>query len=29
MTPASGTVTGTANQYNRHTGFTFDSTPIL
>jgi iron complex outermembrane recepter protein len=24
-----GTVTGTANQYNRHTGFSFDSTPIL
>jgi outer membrane receptor protein involved in Fe transport len=25
----SGTVTGTANEYNRSTGFTFDSTPIL
>ena len=24
-----GTVTGTTNQYNRSTGFTFDSTPIL
>jgi iron complex outermembrane recepter protein len=24
-----GTVTGTANQYNRRTDFTFDSTPIL
>jgi iron complex outermembrane recepter protein len=24
-----GTVTGTANEYNRRTGFTFDSTPIL
>ena len=24
-----GTVTGTANEYNRHTGFSFDSTPIL
>src|SRR5579872_5610971 len=24
-----GTVTGTTNQFNRHTGFTFDSTPIL
>jgi outer membrane receptor protein involved in Fe transport len=24
-----GTVTGTTNQYNRTTGFTFDSTPIL
>jgi outer membrane receptor protein involved in Fe transport len=24
-----GTLTGTANQYNRSTGFTFDSTPIL
>ncbi len=24
-----GTVTGTTNQYNRRTGFTFDSTPIL
>jgi len=24
-----GTVTGTSNQYNRTTGFTFDSTPIL
>jgi iron complex outermembrane recepter protein len=24
-----GTVTGTTNQYNRTTGFTFDSTPVL
>lgn len=24
-----GTVTGTANEYNRRTGFSFDSTPIL
>lgn len=24
-----GTITGTANEYNRHTGFSFDSTPIL
>jgi iron complex outermembrane receptor protein len=24
-----GTVTGTTNQFNRHTGFSFDSTPIL
>jgi iron complex outermembrane receptor protein len=26
---AAGTVTGTTNQFNRTTGFTFDSTPIL